>query len=965
MKKFILSLLLFILSNPLLFSFSHTHVMTNYTEKDYNAKFQNWDITQDEKGRIFVANGDGMLIFDGTTWTLVENPNATIIRSIHSNDGKIYAGSFEEFGYFSETPDGNFSYNSISAGINDRNFLKNEEIWKILPWRDKILFQSFTHIYSYDPVSGKTEILKDNIYWNNNEDMEYLRPLFIYVVGEDIFAQRINGDFYKYSPDGWIKVWKESELNNHIMGISISSENINKKSDLPEGSLLFTQTNGIYKIKDGKPVKISTEIDTELSETQINRVIEDNDHTLFIGTIGKGIFHITKEGKLMDILNISSGLNNNTVLGIFQDAEQNIWAALDDGITLIHKGIPIEQIHPFSKNYVQGLGTGYDIGEYKGKLIFVTNQGAYIENNDDFSLIESSKGQNWFVKTFDHQTFIGGNDQTIVLNDTGEKIKLPFSGTDIKKVIIHGKEILLQSTYFTLEIYRKDNSGKWNYSHTVSGVEMPIRHIEVDADGTIWATHWTKGLVKIQLTSDLHEISKKTLYPSLTDPKNEKPIYMLKLRGKTVFSEGTGLFDYDQLNDKFMPADRLEILNTLPDIRDAWEIDDNRFWIAGKDFYNLVLFDGEKSHIEFSVPVEIFPRKNNGENSSVFINDDSVYFIVNDIIGKVNLSEVSKNIPKFPLSIHKIGSFNSLGKFISMPIISDKKPNTPNENLSVEVSYPNYNGYPIKYHFTLTNGSVTLDSISEYPEIFYPELKWGNHVFKCSVLDINLNPVSSLEYEFYIQRPVPLRWWAILIYCVILILLFYFISKLVSRWKLRKQSERFEKEEAEKNLKIHQQSLLIAHQEKMLLESKLSEKSKELASMALSEYGHRQAIENINASLVDLRNKGKDVTVAENVLKEIRKNEGDTRVFWDVFEKNFDLIHEHFFRNLRKAYPSLTSADMKFCALLRMNMSTKEISRFTNLSVRGVETARYRLRKKFGLNSEQSLVQFLIDFSLD
>ncbi len=88
----------------------------------------------------------------------------------------------------------------------------------------------------------------------------------------------------------------------------------------------------------------------------------------------------------------------------------------------------------------------------------------------------------------------------------------------------------------------------------------------------------------------------------------------------------------------------------------------------------------------------------------------------------------------------------------------------------------------------------------------------------------------------------------------------------------------------------------------------------------------------------------------------------DNREFWDIYQKNFDLIHENFFRNLRTRYPSLTSSDLKFCALLRLNLTSKEISQFTNLTVRGVEAARYRLRKKFNLPEGTHLIDFLIDF---
>ena len=79
--------------------------------------------------------------------------------------------------------------------------------------------------------------------------------------------------------------------------------------------------------------------------------------------------------------------------------------------------------------------------------------------------------------------------------------------------------------------------------------------------------------------------------------------------------------------------------------------------------------------------------------------------------------------------------------------------------------------------------------------------------------------------------------------------------------------------------------------------------------------------------------------------------------------KNFDMIHKNFFRNLRKQYPSLTASDLRFCALLRLNLSTKDIAQFTNLTIRGVETARYRIRKKLAIPGNINLVDFLIDFT--
>lgn len=88
----------------------------------------------------------------------------------------------------------------------------------------------------------------------------------------------------------------------------------------------------------------------------------------------------------------------------------------------------------------------------------------------------------------------------------------------------------------------------------------------------------------------------------------------------------------------------------------------------------------------------------------------------------------------------------------------------------------------------------------------------------------------------------------------------------------------------------------------------------------------------------------------------------DSDNFWELYQNNFNLIHKNFFKNLKEKYPSLTPSDLRFCALLRLNLSTKDIAKFTQLSVRGVEGARYRLRKKFNLDEGTSLIDFLLSF---
>ena len=81
---------------------------------------------------------------------------------------------------------------------------------------------------------------------------------------------------------------------------------------------------------------------------------------------------------------------------------------------------------------------------------------------------------------------------------------------------------------------------------------------------------------------------------------------------------------------------------------------------------------------------------------------------------------------------------------------------------------------------------------------------------------------------------------------------------------------------------------------------------------------------------------------------------------WKVFDKSFDEVHEDFLARLKERHPDLTPKDLRLCSYLRMNISTKEIAPLMNISVRGVEISRYRLRKKLDLDQNTNLTEYIL-----
>jgi len=96
-------------------------------------------------------------------------------------------------------------------------------------------------------------------------------------------------------------------------------------------------------------------------------------------------------------------------------------------------------------------------------------------------------------------------------------------------------------------------------------------------------------------------------------------------------------------------------------------------------------------------------------------------------------------------------------------------------------------------------------------------------------------------------------------------------------------------------------------------------------------------------------------------IKKLNNSVKDTED-WKRFEVNFKELHEDFFERLLKEYPILTPKDLKLCAYLKMNLSTKEIAPLMAITIRGVEIHRYRLRKKLQIDSSKNLSNFLITF---
>jgi hypothetical protein len=229
----------------------------------------------------------------------------------------------------------------------------------------------------------------------------------------------------------------------------------------------------------------------------------------------------------------------------------------------------------------------------------------------------------------------------------------------------------------------------------------------------------------------------------------------------------------------------------------------------------------------------------------------------------------------------------------------------------------------LKYHILLTNTKDSLYVLQSQKELYKLELQYHQ------------------EKVLKEQKMRQQRYYFILGF-VILGLLFglTFILLLNSRQKIRIKNANLEKEKAESDLKF---------------------KSKELSINLLALLKKNELISVFSKKLSELENapSGIDYKEAAKRLNNEIKQSTDERL-WQEFAIRFKETNSEFYDKLLKEYPDLWQSELKLCAYLRLNLSTKEISDLTGQRTEAIEKARYRLRKKFGLtNSESNLVTFL------
>ncbi|MGB4414383.1 MAG: triple tyrosine motif-containing protein [Paludibacter sp.] len=950
--RFIFSVILFF-NNLLAFNQEFTPIVSQFEKKDYNASNQNWAVGQTRDGIMYFGNNKGLLEFDGTIWDINKLPENKLVRSlmVDKND-RIYVGSFEEFGYFEKDIYGCLKYTSLSELLQEYK-MQNDEIWNILDFNGTIIFQSFTSYFTYD-----------------KKNVKGFRCPYTF-----LFFNLYNNKIYTHTNQSGFSLLKfqttgiEPLINKELKSPVISVLTYDSKN-----ALLVTKSDGLFLFNGKNIVRFETDADEELRKADVNRAIISKDSLILIGTILNGVTAISKDGKKRWTLNSSNVLQNNTVLGMYCDKDNNLWLCLDKGISLIKLNSSIYYIHSFSPS----VGAIYSLSYQAPNLYIGTNQGLYSALYDnqkrvvtDVRLEPKIKGQVWNMAAIDGQHFCGNNEETFEIINRNANIIYPSvkGGMCIRKGIIHGQEVLVQGTYTDLCIYLKKN-GKWQFSHSVENFVNPIRYLEIDYTGTIWASHLHQGLYAIRLTPDLRKIESINTYNSL-DHKNKYNINVFSVNNRVVFTDHTGFYTFDDIEKKIIPHDELN--KNLGNFSQAYRVchfKSDMYWFICDGEAALVQITNQGIKLVDIVQYSLFRNQTVDDYQNIIpVSDDECFFTLENGLALYHYGgDLRKEKEDTRLQLKSVQTSDAELKDIIYLTLSNSLPPTTSykrNNLVFTVFYPNYSQLNnLNFRYKMEG----LDKVWSEPvgasQVTYNYMPYGKYNLQVEVLSKSGFKLDEISYRFEVRPPFYLSNMAKIVYVILFLLFIYGIYLYlkhifwIKKEKIHSEQEEIRKKEIEKR----EQQIMALEKEK--LESELTLKSKELAESTMTIIKKNEMLVNIKEEVMTQKNMlgsqypNKYYERLIRLLDENLSSEDD----WVIFRANFDRIHENFFRNLHVKYPELTSNDLRFCAYLRLNLSSKDIAHLMNISLKGVEVGRYRIRKKIGLPSSKSLTEFMIEF---
>lgn len=902
-----------------------------FTEAYLAEGSQHWQITQAKTGEIYFANNKGLLRYDGAQWTLFPTRDKSIMRSVKAIDQRIYSGSYMDFGYWEKTADGSLRYTSLIDRLNI-NVLEDEQFWNIIPFEEHIVFQSLNRLILVDLKTERVDFIPcENTLLKS------------FKVDDQLFFQEKGKGLFN------IEQGKKVLFNNHpVLKKQIVVQLFKGKEEL----LALTDKGTFYHLSKQmfRPWAIPTA--SELEQYTIYSAVKLENEGYALGTIEKGVLILHPDGRVAQRIEQTNGLSNNTVLSLYHDREKNIWLGLDNGVNLINSTSPFKEY----QDTFGTLGTVYTSALHEGRLYLGTNQGLFSKvhgTEDKFRRIPGSQGQVWNLKVIDGQLFCGHDRGSFLVIDEIFSPLSSVAGAWLFRQHPDNKDWIVQGNYDGLHLLEKQTT-RWAYSRKIKGFDISSRFFEfVDAE-TLLVSHEYKGVFHLTLNDKFSEVVNTQFDPSVKKGYNSS---LAAFDGQIYYRSEEGLFRYDRKKKQFSVATELSLYISGQDYSSGKMINDGKghLWMFSANRIHLFSKDVFKQSLSHqSIPFDEQNKKSlsgfehigalNG--SGYLIGGSKGYFTLNTkrlstLPPIVRLQSITANDQVTPIRL-------SLKEDIKLP--------TTYKDIQFNYTAFDYQKYQnVIFQSRLEGYDKEWSEWSSTPQRNYTNLPFGTFKFHLRAKQgAQISDLISSE-SIKITTPWYLSYTAGVGFSILLFIGFYFYNRYYAQKMIRKEAELIEKNRQAMELRELETQKQLIRLKNEQLERDIESKNRELAVATMSTLKRNEFLNDLKKDLESMPAESKVMHLIKIINAKLNSDDD-----WHYFEKAFENADNNFFKQLKAVHPNLTNNDLKLCAYLRLNLSSKEIAPLLNISVHSVEIKRYRLRKKMELTRKQNIVEYIM-----
>jgi DNA-binding CsgD family transcriptional regulator len=517
----------------------------------------------------------------------------------------------------------------------------------------------------------------------------------------------------------------------------------------------------------------------------------------------------------------------------------------------------------------------------------------------------------------------------------------------------------------------------------VKGFKESSRSMYLDHKNNLWISHGYRGLFRLNLSGSLDSVIKAKLFKADHGLPNQLPYNIQIINSEMVISSYAGLLKYDYTTETFGISDDINKNFKGKGFIDKIHQDKNgNLWYFTNEYLGVLRLLEDGTYRDITSPFTgineiLLPAFQNiyiHDTQNVFIGSQKglIHYAPNIIKDYLVADEVFIKEANF-YGAQKSQTSYFTGKIASMP--NEKARLLPYSRNSVAFRFttPAFER-PDKVIFT--HQLIGFDSNwSSWDGINFKEytnLREGSYTFQVKAVNAFGAESEIKSFHFTIKPPALRSRVAYIIYSIILILIiignFYYIRKRVLKTRQREKL-RHEKRLAQREQIFKEQTALsekeIMHLRNESLRAEMKFKNKELANATLHLIQKNETLTYLKDDLIKLLktipSNSSEKQNVNNLLKKINKDLRNEKS-WELFNSYFDEVHQDFIDRLKEQFSDLSPKELRLCAYLRMNISSKEIAPLMNISVRGVEISRYRLRKKLRLDHNANLTEFLISF---